>query len=151
MPDRMTVPDAEYAVTMSRGAFNWLVRVVLTVTLDAGPRVWPHKGRLDFGRLETLARRCRRVEVRQRGRITYWTAKDARTTMAILEAVREGTLTVKRDPPTATRALYEVLRWQVGDVEHLPGMVPRRVAESGGLPAPHGGYVYVSPDAPWPQ
>lgn len=144
LPDRMTLDGVLYTVTMSRSAFHWLVRGVLTPILDAGPRAWPHGGRLDFGRLETLARRCRHVEVRQRGRVTRWTSKDARTVLALLEAAGEGV--VARKPPASAGALGQVLRYQVGDLRDLPGLVPLRVAQAGGLPTSRGGYVYGALD-----
>lgn len=139
MPDRMLVEDALYTVTMSRSAFNWLVRGVVRPALDAGPSAWPHAGRLAYGRLETLATRCKHVEVRQRGRVTRWTSKDARTVLALLEAARVGT--VGRTPPASAAALETVLRWQVGELPTLPGQVPERVARAGWLVNSRGEYV----------
>lgn len=139
LPDRMTVEGATYAVTMSRSTFNWLVRGVVGPVLDAGPSAWPHGGRLAYGRLETLATRCRHVEVRQRGRVTRWTLRDARTVLALLEAARAGM--VRRAPPPSADALEVTLRWQVGELRDLPGLVPVAVARGGWLPTSRGDYV----------
>lgn len=139
LPDRMAVEGATYAVTMSRSTFNWLVRGVVGPALDAGPSAWPHGGRLAYGRLETLATRCKHVEVRQRGRVTRWTSKDARTVLALLEAARVGIVT--RAPPASAAALELALRWQVGELRDLPGQVPERVARAGWLVNSRGEYI----------
>jgi hypothetical protein len=68
----------------------------------------------------------------------------ARTVLALLEAAGEGV--VARKPPASAASLVVTLRYQVGDLHELPGLIPPRVALSGGLPTSRGGYVYGALD-----
>jgi len=141
--DRMLVETARYPVLMSRTMYRWLVYDVLRPVMDRPATSWPHGGRVSYVRLETLHARTRQVEFQgEGGRTLRLTSKDARTVMGLVELHRSLGLTA---PPASARSLVERLRWQVGDADHLPGVLPPMVRALRLIPLGDGKYLLKGP------
>lgn len=118
----MLIDGHRYPVLMSQTLYRWLMFDKVRPILDAGPGSWPHGGRITFGRIETLYTHAKQVGIIQGGRVLRLTQKDARTLIGILEHLQS-------DPgrPRSARSLISRLRWQVGDLDAVPGLVHEQV------------------------
>lgn len=136
--ERMLVEDTRYRVLMSRSLYRWLVYDATGAALSAGVKGWTQGGRVSFSRMETLHARLKAVSFEGEGRMVRLAQRDARSVIALIELWRSLGLD---EPPRSSRSLVERLRWQVGDVDRLPGVLPEQVRSMHLIPAGPGLYV----------
>lgn len=134
--DRMLIEGQRYPVVMSQTLYRWLMFGPMRKIIDAGPKSWTHGGRIAFGRVETLYTHGKQVGMEQGGRVVRLTQKDARTLIGLLEHLQTDP-----DRPTSSRSLLGRLRWQVGDVDHIPGQLSEHVRVMRLVPLGNGTYV----------
>lgn len=132
----MLIDDQRYPVLMSQTLYRWLMFDRMRGILDAGPKTWTHGGRIAFGRIETLYTRCKQVGIEQGGRVVRLTQKDARTLIGLLEHLQ-----ARPDRPASASPLVERLRWQVGDLDTIPGLVREQVRVMRLVPIGNGQYI----------
>lgn len=132
----MLLNDQRYPVLMSQTLYRWLMFDRIRWILEAGPKSWPHGGRIAFGRVETLYTHCKQVGIEQGGRVVRLTQKDARTLIGILEHLQGDP-----DRPASARSLVERLRWQVGDLDTIPGLVREQARAMRLVPIGNGQYI----------
>ena len=135
----MLLDAQRYPVLMSRTMHRWLVYRVLQPALEAGPQSWSHAGRITYSRLETLYARAKQVSfLGDGGRVLSLAPRDARTLLGVIECADS---IATEPPPRSARALADRLRWQVGDVDHLEGVLPERARTMRLIPVGPGEYL----------
>ena len=118
----MLIDGHRYPVLMSQTLYRWLMFDKVRPILDAGPGSWP----LEVASRSAGSRPCTRTRSRsgiiQGGRVLRLTQKDARTLIGI-----PGAPAIRPWPPEVGAVADLRLRWQVGDLDAVPGLVHEQV------------------------
>lgn len=124
--------EHRYRVPVSRRGQDELRRPLRHV-VDEDPARWPHRGRLDFGRLETLLERFADAEEANRSAL-FVTRREASTLLAWAEHQLEVHRARGADLGTA-EGLIPRLSYMLGLRNTLPGQEPGQPITTPRIPA----------------
>lgn len=112
--------EHRYRVPMSR-VLQAAVRRPLSALADQPAAEWPHRGRLDFGRLETLLEQLEEAEVADRSAV-FVTRREASTLLAWVQHRHQ--LARDAEGMGSAEALMARLEFMLGLRADIPGQVP---------------------------